>query len=190
MGTIAVFCCFIYMIFFDKKARFFWIGIISACILGGVFVIAYLFKAYKFASFDDMFYSNNMRIALLRRSLADFSSHPIFGVGLGYTGNQDIYCPKAGAMNWYHMMIPQIIGSMGTVGILGYLAQFIIRARMVIKSFDAYNANLALSYLGLFFMSQVNPGEFCPIPYSLLAVLLFMLIERRSESKKKAALED
>lgn len=183
MGTVTVFCCFIYMIIFDKKARKIWIGVVSLCVLAGLLAIAYLFRAYKFASFEDMFYSNNLRIALLRRSLVDFSSHPVFGVGLGYTGNTDIYSPKSGAMNWYHMMIPQIIGSMGIVGILGYLGQFIIRARLVIKNFDMYNATLGLSYLGLFFMSQVNPGEFCPIPYALLAVLLFIFIERRSEKK-------
>lgn len=185
MGTVTMLCCFIYMIVFDKKARFVWIGITSLCIVGGLFALAFLFKAYKFASFDDMFYSNNMRIALLRRSLYDFSSHPIFGVGIGYTGNSDIYNPKSGAMNWYHMMIPQIIGSMGVVGILGYLGQFIIRARLIIKNFDLYNATLALSYLGLFFMSQVNPGEFCPIPYGLLAVLIFIFIERRKLPEKK-----
>ena len=26
-------------------------------------------------------------------------------------------------------------------------------------------------------MSQVNPGEFCPVPYAMLAVTCFVLIE-------------
>ena len=33
-------------------------------------------------------------------------------------------------------------------------------------------------------MSQVNPGEFCPVPYALTAVILFLFIE---QPRKKAA---
>ena len=41
---------------------------------------------------------------------------------------------------------------------------------------------LGVSYLGILLMSQVNPGEFCPLPFELLTVLLFILQERRLEN--------
>lgn len=30
-------------------------------------------------------------------------------------------------------------------------------------------------------MSQTNPGEFCPFPYEMLAVMIFVIIETRNE---------
>ena len=33
-------------------------------------------------------------------------------------------------------------------------------------------------------MSMVNPGEFCPLPFELLAVLLFILQERRLQTAR------
>ena len=36
---------------------------------------------------------------------------------------------------------------------------------------------LGLSYLGILLMSQVNPGEFCPIPYGMITVILFIFLE-------------
>jgi hypothetical protein len=35
-----------------------------------------------------------------------------------------------------------------------------------------------MSYFGLFIMSQVNPGEFCPMPYTALAVTFFIAMEK------------
>ena len=32
---------------------------------------------------------------------------------------------------------------------------------------------------GILLMSQVNPGEFCPVPFETLTVLLFILQENR-----------
>lgn len=121
--------------------------------------------------------TGEQRVRLLIRSVEDFLDAPIFGQGLGYKGNYDIYKPKTGAMGWYHMMIPQIIGSMGIVGVLAYGFQLFNRLKLVLKSkrYDAWV--LFVCYLGLLMMSQVNPGIFCPLPYELLAVMIFILIE-------------
>ena len=86
-------------------------------------------------------------------------------------------------MGWYHMMIPQIIGSMGLLGVIAYAFQFINRAYLAfVKS--GYSAMvLFLCYGGLFLMSQTNPGEFCPFPYEMLAVMIFVIIETQKEKK-------
>ncbi len=85
-------------------------------------------------------------------------------------------------MAWYHMMIPQIIGSMGLVGVAAYLFQFIGRVKLIFRNYCTWSLCLGISYLGILMMSQVNPGEFCPLPFELLTVLLFILQERRLEN--------
>ena len=117
------------------------------------------------------------RFGLLGRMARDFKANPIFGAGLGNTGNTDLYSPVKGAMVWYHMWLPQIIGSLGIVGILAYGYQLVARVRIYLKNPSFVNRTFFLSYIGLLLMSQVNPGEFCPVPYAMLAVTCFALIE-------------
>lgn len=125
------------------------------------------------------------RIELLKRSVTDFATNPIFGVGIGYKGNSDLYSPKVGAMNWYHMWVPQVAGGLGIVGILAYGYQLISRTVIFYKHRSPLNLTLFASYMGLWLMSQVNPGEFCPIPYALIAVIYFILIERKKNETRK-----
>ena len=107
--------------------------------------------------------------------------NPLFGSGIldntiAYGGYK-----KAGAMAWYHMMIPQIIGSMGLVGVVAYAYQGFARFKLIFTKKSSWSLVLGISYLGILMMSQVNPGEFCPLPFELLTVLLFILQERRLE---------
>ena len=124
---------------------------------------------------------NESRTKYIPRSFEDFKSSPIFGKGLGNTANTDLYAPKKGALYWYHMMIPQIIGSLGTVGILAYGHQFVVRTNLIFEKTSPVSLCLGISYLGILLMSQVNPGEFCPLPYELLTVLIFIILERSVE---------
>ena len=77
-----------------------------------------------------------------------------------------------------------VIGSMGIVGIAGYGYQIFTRVREVIKRFNPFVMILGLSYLGVFLMTQVNPGEFCPLPYEMMVVMLFAIIEKEPERVK------
>lgn len=36
---------------------------------------------------------------------------------------------------------------------------------------------LAMCYGGLLIMSQVNPGIFCPLPYTLIGTMIFALLD-------------
>lgn len=124
------------------------------------------------------------RALLIPRSFEDFKAYPIFGRGLGYSGNADLYSPKHGAMHFFHMMIPQIISSMGIMGILAYGFQFVQRMRSAFRiRVTPYRFCLFLSYIGILLMSQVNPGEFCPMPYQLLTMILFLLLDRRRSER-------
>ena len=120
---------------------------------------------------------NEARAKLLERMLEDFKTNPIFGVGLGYTGNEDIYNPVKGAMNWYHMWLPQIIAGLGLIGVAAYLWQLMDRILIFIRHYNYRNLVFFMGYIGLFLMSQVNPGEFCPMPYAALGVTFFIVME-------------
>ncbi len=135
---------------------------------------------------SDFILSEEPRYNLILRSIEDFKNNPIFGQGLGSRSNADLYPGKTGTMIWYHMMIPQVIGSMGIVGILGYLLQLFVRARLAFKKLNPYTVTFFMCYIGLLMMSQINPGEFCPIPYGLIAVLLFIMIENEPDRSVKA----
>ena len=81
-------------------------------------------------------------------------------------------------------MIPQIVGSLGLVGMFCYGKQMVERFAMIFRKPDAYVWTLGLSYIGIFLMSQVNPGEFCPLPYELLTVITFIMIEKYNEKRE------
>lgn len=122
------------------------------------------------------------RVRLIDRLKQDFKLNPIFGVGIGYMGNSDIYNPVKGAMNWYHMWFAQVIGGLGIVGILAYGYQLVDRIIIFCKNRSLLNFTFLMSYMGLLLMSQVNPGEFCPMPYAALAMTYFALMETDTKS--------
>jgi hypothetical protein len=124
-------------------------------------------------------------MTLVERMKLDFKSNPVFGVGIGYTGNEDAYNPVKGAMNWYHMWFAQVIGGLGVLGILAYGYQLVDRFIIFFKNRSMVNLTFLLSYLGLLLMSQVNPGEFCPMPYAALAMTYFALMEKDTKSFKE-----
>ena len=132
---------------------------------------------------DKLISSNSARMNLLKRMVEDFKHNPIFGVGIGYTGNSDIYSPVKGAMNWYHMWFAQVIGGLGIVGILAYGYQLTDRVRLFFANRSMLHMTFFLSYIGLFLMSQVNPGEFCPVPYAMLGVTYFVMMEKPEQDR-------
>ena len=108
-----------------------------------------------------------------------FKQRPILGFGILDKSNEYAGYMKKGSMAWYHMMIPQIIASMGLVGVAAYVFQGIGRIKLIFTRPSLWSLCLGISYLGILGMSQVNPGEFCPLPFELLTVLLFILQELR-----------
>ncbi len=121
------------------------------------------------------------RYTMLFEAFENFLASPWLGTGILDDSLAYGEFKKQGAMTWYHMYIPQIIGSMGVLGVLAYAFQFFVRARLTFTRRSPWSISLGVSYLGLLLISQVNPGEFCPLPFLLLATLLFILQERRLE---------
>jgi len=116
----------------------------------------------------------NGRLSLFKEAWERFLSYPLFGAGMG-AGNTG-----ESVLNgfWTHNYLLQILGSMGIIGALAYGYQFVVRMRLAIKRPSALRLIVLLSYAGIFLASMLQPGEFCPMPYELLAVALFVVLER------------
>ena len=156
--------------------------------VAGYFILS---KIWSLLYSENFIRDNEARVKLIYRAIDDLRGSPIFGIGLGNRANTDIYPSSVmGTICWYHMMIPQIFGSMGVVGVLGYGCQLVTRFILVLGKRSAEAITLGLSYFGLFLMSQVNPGEFCPLPYALVATLIFVLVESCENARKKPTEEE
>lgn len=182
LGAVEFGCCLLFLIATDRQNRNLYIIVTLACaaaliFLGGKVMTYFSSRYLGFSPIEQ----GEQRMRLAEASIRDFFDAPIFGQGLGFKGNFNIYTPKKGAMAWYHMMIPQIIGSMGFVGIIAYGFQIINRVYIAILKSNYNSFVLFLCYGGLLLMSQTNPGEFCPFPYEMLAVMIFVIIETRNE---------
>ena len=79
------------------------------------------------------------------------------------------------------MWLPQIVGSLGIVGILSYGYQLVDRFIIFFKNSKFLMFTFLMSYIGLLLMSQLNPGEFCPAPYAMLAVTYFAFMEKSED---------
>lgn len=185
MGTIELFVCLFIAAIWDRNNRFTYVCI-GVALMGLGYMFGDLIMEFTTRiDLSELVTEDESRWHLLLRSRDLFLEHPIFGHGLGYQGNQDLYSPLKGAMSWYHMMIPQVVASMGSVGILAYGFQFFLQTRSTVlplcKTKDTEERGLILtlacSYIGVLLMSQVNPGLFCPLPYALLGVIIFALID-------------
>jgi hypothetical protein len=177
-GGVEFIVCVIFWILLGRNRKK---KIICVAIVGAVAFVPLCIAVISVVK--DRFTAENLvgstRWVMIFEAVERFWKNPLFGSGIldntiSYGGYK-----KAGAMAWYHMMIPQIIGSMGLVGVIAYLWQGVQRGQMVFCKKDAWGFALGVSYLGILLMSQVNPGEFCPLPFELLTVLLFILQEER-----------
>lgn len=130
------------------------------------------------------------RYRLISRALDAFRQNPLFGTGLGSTANVDIYLPKKGALYWYHSLPLQLIGSLGITGVAAYTYQALGRMLQITRRLTAVNAAMGLSYLGILIMSCFNPGEFVPIPYELMVVATFAMVEACDKGEAVAVQSD
>ncbi len=146
------------------------LGIVAVCVI--IFIL--LLERTGVISHEEQ------RYLMIRRAIDAFKENPIFGAGLGNTANTDIYLPKKGAFYWYHSLPLQLMGSLGIVGIAAYSYQAMGRMLQISRRLSPATAALGLSYLGILIMSCFNPGEFVPLPYELMVVTIFVMVELHS----------
>lgn len=181
LGTVEMGVCCIYWIAQAKRKRgmgfrFILCGLAGAAVL--VVLGDYIWEIFNRRIINEDVIGSE-RYEMILQSFQNFRENPWVGTGIlddtiAY-GSHNV----KGTMTWYHMMIPQVIGSMGLVGIFAYSFQIVGRAKLIFKRKSWWSFCLGISYLGILLMSQVNPGEFCPIPFELLTIALFIFQEER-----------
>lgn len=118
------------------------------------------------------------RIEKWRQFLNYFADHPLFGAGMGVQDREIATM----AMEWAHNWVLQIFGSMGIVGAVAYGYQLFLRARLIFRKRDPARMAMGMVFLGIFLVSMLQPGEFCPMPHGMMVTLVFVLLEIRDEN--------
>ena len=185
LGTVEFLICLAFWARYGGRlVRFLCFSIVSVGAFLGVLLITEidtLIPGFNFVSMGEM------RYQAIQISIDSFFSHPVFGIGMKHHALDAIYNPRKGALCWFHMYIPQIIASMGSVGIVAYVTQFLLRMSLIVRRHTTpLRLTLGISYIGIFLMSQINPGEFCPIPYGMMTAVIFALLEQLGETERLA----
>lgn len=193
-GSIEIVMCIVMFVLYDRRRRLAY-GIITLCILFGVLIFLPQITQFLNYTFVRLFNVLNdfllggadteTRVRHYARGVEDFLNRPIFGTGLGYMGNRDIFKNKDGALCWYHCEPIQIAASFGIVGIVAFVNQFIKRNMLIWKKATLFNMTIFLSYISLEMMSLVNPGILCPMPYLLLTTLFLVIVEKCDDGEEQ-----
>ncbi len=185
-GGIELAMCIVMYILYDKRRRMAYI-LICLCLLFGVTVFFRQFVEFfgytinkLFTAVSDFLMGESTEIRAIHcaRGINDFLNHPVFGTGLGYMGNRDVHASKEFSLCWYHCEPIQIAASLGTVGIIAYVIQFVRRNVLIWRKVTLFNITVFISYAGIEMMSLVNPGLFCPLPYLMLITMLLVIVEK------------
>lgn len=181
-GTFEFMFLFFAIFALEKESRKTLIFIFSVAVI--VLTLTYekwfnvlYFSMYRFSDTKQ----SMSRIRLWKQAIKDFINNPVFGAGIANEKNVKIYDAVKGSIPWAHNSVFQIIGSMGLLGIVGYLYQFVIRVKVIIHNRKSlFKLTLFISYIFLELMSLVNPGIFSAFPYLLIATIYFVLILKLS----------
>lgn len=185
-GAVEMLMCCALFILYDRRRRLTYISI-CVCIVFALLIFSSEFISFFGSTIDRLLSAINgvligeqqeVRYYQYRRGIEDFLNHPIFGTGIGYMGNRDVYAGADFSIAWYHCAPIQIAASFGLVGIAAYAYQFIRRIILLWKKPTMFNMTVFLSYVSLELMSLVNPGIFSPIPYLLIVTMFFAIVER------------
>lgn len=183
-GAVEFGACALYWMFLDKRNIKVRIGVCMIAV-GAVLVCFGMVIADVVVNrlLGEDTIEGSDRYVMFIQGMHRFAKSPL--VGSGILDDSIVYGQyrKSGTMPWYHMFIPQVIGGMGLIGVLAYGYQTWLRASLALRKASRWSLVLGISYLGIFLMSQVNPGEFCPVPFQTLAVLLTLMQEIRLEEE-------
>lgn len=185
-GAIEMAMCCVLFILYDKRRRLTYLFI---CLCVFFAVLVFLPEVFSFlgSTVERLLTAINgiligeqqeVRYYQYMRGIGDFLNNPVFGTGIGYMGNRDVYAGADFSVAWYHCAPIQIAGSFGVVGIAAYVYQFVCRMILLWRKGTMFNMTVFLAYISLELMSLVNPGIFSPIPYLLIVTMFFAIVER------------
>ena len=189
-GSVEFLVCMVYFIIIVKKRK--WLYATAFLLMLAAVVAMREELLYFYLGREEFDYGfinlGESRFEMFRRSVPDFLSNPVFGRGLGYTGNEDCYMPGSFEMNWYHNFICQIVGSLGIVGILAYSYQFYVRLGLILEKPSPFGWLVCLMYMGAFLSSITDTGIFTPFPTVFLLNCAFLILGK-ADTKPRDAVE-
>ena len=172
-GAVLMVFCLWYIFCFRPERRFLTVVITLSCFLTAMALAGYAGILTEGGIKHFFMEEQNGRLTIFKQYVEAFLQNPIFGGGIGQRFDGTSFM----SIHWAHNYFLQILGSMGLVGIAAFGYQLVVRARLIFARIDPFRMAAALSYLGIFLNSMLQPGEFCPMPYELLAVCLFVFLE-------------
>ena len=193
-GTAQFIVCMLFFIATVKKRKWLYAVVFVVLLTVLVFSLGDILDSYVERLTEDFgsgnfINVNESRFELMRRSVKDFLSNPIFGRGLGYTGNEDCYMPAQFEMHWYHNFVCQIIGSLGILGIVAYMYQLYSRVMLIFKRPSSFGWLVGLMYVGALMSGITDTGIFTPFPTVFLLSFAFILVAKETDAQDAAEAE-
>ncbi len=185
LGGIQFFLGMLYLLVIKKDCRAINLAIVFVLIMFCLFNIERFMSFYAHRISDGMVKKDEKRTLLILRGIEDFRNAPFFGKGIGYTGNYDLYTPKPFEMSWYHNAPVQVMASMGILGIAAYVYQLVTRVTVLFRKIDRTMPIFTLCFIGVCLVSLIEPAEFSPIPFGMLTLFMFLLLDTPAEDKKE-----
>lgn len=116
------------------------------------------------------------RTDLYKEAVLRFKEHPIFGVGMGYVGNNfDI---NTMGTYWFHSTVYQVLASMGIMGVLAYGYYYSMRFYIALKDIkNPFNLFILAVWVGFEGYCLIDAGTFVPYPNMMLIIVMALLTE-------------
>ena len=183
-GLVTAGLCFAYAVWKadGKRKRILFCALTVAVIVAGLIVLLPNLRT-RFGS--GITSPDEARYGLFRHAWEMFLAHPVFGRGLGYWGPLEYFSPNEDlTMYWYHNTVLQVLGSLGIVGAIAYIYQYINRATTCLgRKPNNYSWCVFLSWGAFSMMAMVNAGDFMPVPDAIIVVLLLTTAELKNRQQ-------
>lgn len=164
------------------------ISICSVAIVISIFAL--IFKEEVALAIDrvlNMTLTSSGRNELFDEALICFLANPMFGVGMGYTGN-NFNVPDF-CIYWYHSTPLQIIASMGVIGIIAYVYFYFVRGKIMFSNLKRFNIALSIGIIAFELQSFVDNLTFTPFPYMLIIIVLTAMLEHNNSVENKTFMQ-
>ena len=186
-GSLQFVVCMLYFIVTNKRRRRIF-AVVLAVLLLIVFVMKDELMHFYLGRTESGFINlDEVRVKMMKRAVSDFLSAPLFGQGIGYSGNVDLYAPGMFEMHWYHNFVCQIVGSLGLFGIVAYAYQFYSRLRLMLYRPTLFSWLIFLMYVGALMSGITDTGIFTPFPTVFLLNCAFLLVGISDRSRSELA---
>lgn len=182
-GSLSLVACLIASLICCKKKNRKIFASITAVLAVTVIVLAIVNGKVIAEMIDTMqINKSEARVRLWKEAVALFLKNPVFGGGIGYQG--DNFNHQAASMYWFHSTVFQVIGSMGLVGVAAYAFLYIRKFKIIFAKKRLFNLFFLLSFLGYEAYQLVDASNFVPIPFVMLIVHMFAILEGTNSTEQ------